>query len=192
MLSNILLVTLLMLCRSTFADVACNGNVELCDRLYSNVSQIGTHDSAFVGELLTDSQSKSVAEQLAAGIRFLQAQVCIFAACYRINNLIDVSTDARFPGSSHALPHELLPGRFWSSGDIFEDHSRLSGSESKSSHHTAAYEWRRNIHVSIRQSHEVSRPEEVCLCSRKAIVHHGMANSSRAHRYKHKIGILHK
>lgn len=57
------------------ANVACNGNIALCDRLYSNVSQIGTHDSAFVGILPTQNQGKSVADQLGAGIRFLQAQV---------------------------------------------------------------------------------------------------------------------
>lgn len=52
----------------------CNGYAELCDRQYSNISFIGTHDSAFVGDLLTDNQDISVSAQLSAGIRFLQAQ----------------------------------------------------------------------------------------------------------------------
>jgi hypothetical protein len=53
---------------------ACNGNAALCSRQYSNVTQIGTHDSAFVGILPTDNQYESVTSQLDAGIRFLQAQ----------------------------------------------------------------------------------------------------------------------
>jgi hypothetical protein len=58
--------------------VACNGNAALCSRLYSNVSLIGTHDSAFVGILPTDNQDVSVATQLDDGIRFLQAQTHYF------------------------------------------------------------------------------------------------------------------
>lgn len=56
------------------AQTACNGNAALCDRLYSNISLIGTHDSAFVGDLPTENQDLSVTDQLNAGIRFLQAQ----------------------------------------------------------------------------------------------------------------------
>ncbi len=59
---------------STPTAVACNGNAALCSRAYSSVTQIGTHDSAFVGVLPTENQQKSVSEQLDAGIRFLQAQ----------------------------------------------------------------------------------------------------------------------
>jgi len=55
-------------------DVACNGDAALCSRLYSNVTQIGTHDSAFVGILPTENQLVSVTTQLDDGIRFLQAQ----------------------------------------------------------------------------------------------------------------------
>ena len=57
---------------------ACNGNAALCSRKYSNVTQIGTHDSAFVGSLPTDNQGVSVTDQLNAGIRFLQAQTHYF------------------------------------------------------------------------------------------------------------------
>lgn len=55
---------------------ACNGQAAFCDRLYSNVSWIGTHDSAFVGSLIDPrvNQEEAVASQLNAGIRFLQAQ----------------------------------------------------------------------------------------------------------------------
>jgi hypothetical protein len=59
---------------SSQTDVACNGNAALCSRLYSNVTQIGSHDSAFVGILPTDNQLVSVTTQLNDGIRFLQAQ----------------------------------------------------------------------------------------------------------------------
>ena len=54
----------------------CNGHSEFCDRRYPNVALIGTHNSAFVGDLLDPrvNQQVSVTEQLNAGIRFLQAQ----------------------------------------------------------------------------------------------------------------------
>ena len=58
----------------TQAPVGCNGHVELCDRKYSNITQIATHDSAFVGILPTDDQDVDVVAQLNAGVRFLQAQ----------------------------------------------------------------------------------------------------------------------
>ena len=59
---------------ATTALAACNGEDALCDRLYSNVTFVGSHDSAFVGELLADNQLVSVADQLALGVRFLQGQ----------------------------------------------------------------------------------------------------------------------
>lgn len=55
-------------------DQSCNGSPELCDRLYSNVTFVGAHDSAFVGTFVTDNQYLSVADQLGLGVRFLQAQ----------------------------------------------------------------------------------------------------------------------
>ena len=58
----------------SLAQNLCNGYAELCGRLYSNVTTIGTHDSAFVGELPQDNQGVSVTAQLDAGVRFLQAQ----------------------------------------------------------------------------------------------------------------------
>ncbi|QIX01393.1 hypothetical protein AMS68_006910 [Peltaster fructicola] len=61
-------------------DGPCNGNVDFCDRKYSNVSLIGAHDSAFVGPTsdLRVNQELNVTAQLNAGIRFLQAQVHFF------------------------------------------------------------------------------------------------------------------
>ncbi|KAL9133413.1 MAG: hypothetical protein Q9175_005412 [Cornicularia normoerica] len=58
----------------TQAQTICNGHAELCGRRYSNITTIGTHDSAFVGDLPQDNQDLSVTAQLDAGIRFLQAQ----------------------------------------------------------------------------------------------------------------------
>jgi hypothetical protein len=55
-------------------QTACNGSPELCSRRYSNVTQVGSHDSAFVGYLPQDNQYTSVTDQLNMGIRFLQAQ----------------------------------------------------------------------------------------------------------------------
>lgn len=55
-------------------DQSCNGSPLLCSRLYSNVTYVGSHDSAFVGLLPTDNQFTSVASQLSEGVRFLQAQ----------------------------------------------------------------------------------------------------------------------
>ena len=58
-------------------DRQCNLNAAVCDRKYSNVSYIGTHNSAFHGELDDPrvNQAMSVTAQLDSGIRFLQAQV---------------------------------------------------------------------------------------------------------------------
>ena len=61
------------------AQNVCNGNAAYCDRLYSNVSEIGSHDSAFVGLLPQDNQEDSLTQQLNGGIRFLQAQTHVFA-----------------------------------------------------------------------------------------------------------------
>jgi hypothetical protein len=57
------------------AVTACNGNAALCSRLYSNVTHVGAHDSAFVGLLPTQYQLTDVTSQLNMGIRFLQGQV---------------------------------------------------------------------------------------------------------------------
>lgn len=70
-----LFATFLALARHTTAQTqVCNGHAGLCDRRYSNITFIGSHDSAFVGTTVADNQETSVADQLAQGARFLQAQ----------------------------------------------------------------------------------------------------------------------
>ncbi|RAL00519.1 uncharacterized protein BO80DRAFT_356784 [Aspergillus ibericus CBS 121593] len=56
------------------AQSACNGQSAYCDRKYSNVTQVGAHDSPFVGLLLSDNQNLNVTGQLDLGVRFLQGQ----------------------------------------------------------------------------------------------------------------------
>lgn len=67
-------LSVLLAAPASAASVGCNGNSALCSRKYSNVTQIGSHDSAFVGVLLPDNQYIPVTDQLNFGIRFLQAQ----------------------------------------------------------------------------------------------------------------------
>ncbi|KAH8820890.1 PLC-like phosphodiesterase [Xylogone sp. PMI_703] len=79
--------------RLVYAATVCNGHAEFCSRQYSNVTQIGSHDSAFVGSLPTDNQGVSVTTQLNNGIRFLQAQTHSFlgelflchTSCWELN-----------------------------------------------------------------------------------------------------------
>lgn len=52
----------------------CNGHPELCDRRYSEITQVGAHESAFVGIMPSENQNYDVTTQLDAGIRFLQTQ----------------------------------------------------------------------------------------------------------------------
>lgn len=58
----------------------CNGHAELCSRKYSNVTFVGAHDSAFVGDLPSQNQILSLKDQLDGGIRFLQSQVHVWKA----------------------------------------------------------------------------------------------------------------
>jgi hypothetical protein len=74
---RLLVLCPLLFAASTIAQV-CNGYSALCSRKWSEISQIGTHDSAFVGRFLTDNQAVDVTAQLEAGIRFLQAQTHYF------------------------------------------------------------------------------------------------------------------
>lgn len=61
---------------TTAADAAttCNGRTEYCTRSYSNITFIGSHDSAFVGSLPQQNQNIDITAQLDMGIRYLQAQ----------------------------------------------------------------------------------------------------------------------
>ena len=54
--------------------MGCNGNAALCGRSYSNVTFVGSHNSAFVGILPSQNQLTSVTDQLNLGVRYLQSQ----------------------------------------------------------------------------------------------------------------------
>ncbi|KAI4144654.1 MAG: hypothetical protein L6R39_004100 [Caloplaca ligustica] len=58
----------------TQPQIGCNGRREFCNRKYSNITHIATHDSSFIGVLPMENQNVDVPAQLDAGIRFLQAQ----------------------------------------------------------------------------------------------------------------------
>lgn len=54
----------------------CNNYVELCQRQYSNITQVGCHNSPFVSEgSVAANQLYDVTNQLNDGVRFLQAQM---------------------------------------------------------------------------------------------------------------------
>ncbi|KDN38566.1 PLC-like phosphodiesterase [Tilletiaria anomala UBC 951] len=53
----------------------CNGDASLCSRRFSNVTFVGTHDSyAVSSSSIAANQEQPVAQQLADGVRMLQAQ----------------------------------------------------------------------------------------------------------------------
>jgi hypothetical protein len=58
------LLSALTLLSSALAATTCNGHAELCDKLYSNVTFIGAHNSYAVGSSVADNQSKNVTSQL--------------------------------------------------------------------------------------------------------------------------------
>ncbi|KAI4245429.1 MAG: hypothetical protein L6R40_002489 [Gallowayella cf. fulva] len=55
-------------------QIGCNGREEFCNRKYSNITHIATHDAPFIGVLPTENQNVDIPAQLDAGVRFLQAQ----------------------------------------------------------------------------------------------------------------------
>lgn len=59
---------------STLAATTCNGRSEYCTRSYSNITFVGSHDSAFVGPLPQQNQNIDIKAQLDMGIRYLQVQ----------------------------------------------------------------------------------------------------------------------
>ena len=98
-------------------QAACNGNKALCSRKYPDVAQIGAHDSAFVGTLLTDNQDVSVTNQLNAGIRFLQGQThkdpfgtlsMCHTSCYELDAGSTVSYLSTIKSWLDANPNEVL------------------------------------------------------------------------------------
>ena len=57
-------------------DTKCNGYSEFCNRKYSNITYMGTHDSFAIGKLgsLGSNQAASLTDQMEDGIRLLQVQ----------------------------------------------------------------------------------------------------------------------
>ena len=116
-ISLVFLPLLLSICTLVSADTACNGNVAYCSRIWSNITQIGSHDSAFVGTLPTDNQDVSVTAQLNAGIRFLQAQTHVnpfgvfslcHTSCYELDAGSVVSYLTTIKTWLDANPNEVL------------------------------------------------------------------------------------
>ncbi|PSK42065.1 hypothetical protein B9Z65_3979 [Elsinoe australis] len=75
LLTNYLLPLTLLLRLAAALQPLCNGSPALCSRPYTNITHIGTHNSAFAGLHPSDNQNVDIVAQLNAGIRFLQAQV---------------------------------------------------------------------------------------------------------------------
>lgn len=72
----------------------CNGYTALCDRQYSNITFIGSHDSAFIGYLPTQNQHHPVSDQLNAGVRFLQAQTHVLNGNLELCHTVCLEEDA--------------------------------------------------------------------------------------------------
>ncbi|KAF7358784.1 Transcription factor IIIB 60 kDa subunit [Mycena sanguinolenta] len=98
----------------------CNGHAELCDRLYSNVTYIGAHDSfAFSSDplALARDQTVDVPTQLSLGVRLLQGQAHtgsdgVLHFCHTSCALFDGGTVADYLGNVKtfldANPNEVL------------------------------------------------------------------------------------
>lgn len=72
----------------------CNGHAEFCDRKYSNITFVGSHDSPFVGTSVADNQDVSVADQLALGVRFLQSQTHVSNGTVELCHTLCILADA--------------------------------------------------------------------------------------------------
>lgn len=85
------------------AAAVCNGHSELCDRKYSNITFVGSHDAPFAGTFVADNQDTSVAAQLAQGVRFLQAQAHnetgVVELCHTFRALEDAGPLATYLGT---------------------------------------------------------------------------------------------
>ncbi|KAI0430690.1 PLC-like phosphodiesterase [Xylaria sp. FL1042] len=66
--------TLPVLALAAGAAADCNGNAAYCDKSYSQMTFVGSHNSGFVGYGPSDNQITSVSAQLDEGIRFLTTQ----------------------------------------------------------------------------------------------------------------------
>ncbi|RKU45748.1 hypothetical protein DL546_008294 [Coniochaeta pulveracea] len=94
------------------AAEGCNGHPALCSRQYSNISHIGTHNSAFVGPLLQHNQYISVTEQLNMGVRMLQAQTHKW-----INDRIEMCHSTCIELDAGSLEEYLAPIKTWLDGN---------------------------------------------------------------------------
>lgn len=124
------------------APTVCNGHAELCDRRYSNITFVGAHDSAFVGASVADNQDLSVADQLASGVRFLQAQTHVqngtVELCHTFCVLLDAGPLEAYLATVRAFldanPSEvvtlLLTNQDGQSGAAFDAVFQSSGAKS--------------------------------------------------------------
>lgn len=87
------------------ATIACNNSPQLCSRAYSNITQLGAHDSPFLNNAsasnsitFSDAGNQNVnsVAQLAAGVRLLTAQVHnnngAWHLCHTSCSLLDAGT----------------------------------------------------------------------------------------------------
>ena len=87
------------------STVACNNSPDLCSRPYSNITQLGAHDSPFVNNASTSNsitfsdasnQNVNSVAQLTAGVRLLTAQVHnnngAWHLCHTSCSLLDAGT----------------------------------------------------------------------------------------------------
>lgn len=120
----------------------CNGYVELCSRKYSNVTNVGCHNSPFVrpGNSGSNQQLK-VKQQLDDGVRFIQAQIQFPEGsdvphfCHTSCDLLDAGpitewlTDVREWVEEH--PYDvvtiLLGNGNYSTPDVYEPYIEKTG-----------------------------------------------------------------
>ncbi|KAI1308288.1 PLC-like phosphodiesterase [Xylaria venustula] len=88
--------TLPVLALAAGAAADCNGNAAYCDKLYSEVTFLGSHNSGFVGYGPSDNQLTSVTDQLNEGIRFLTTQTHlkdnVIENCHTSCDLLDAGS----------------------------------------------------------------------------------------------------
>ena len=108
------------------SSVACNNSPDLCSRPYSNITQLGAHDSPFLVNASSNSNTFSISEagnqnvdsptQLSAGVRLLTAQVHNnngeWHLCHSSCSLLDAGTLSSWLSSIKtwldANPHDVV------------------------------------------------------------------------------------
>src|ERR1043166_4736350 len=78
-------ISITLLASIVSSQKACNGHVELCDKLYSNVAYATTHNSYASGESVAANQNYDIPTQLKDGIRGFMLD-----ALYPANNTNEV------------------------------------------------------------------------------------------------------